>query len=106
VGIYLNSDEIDALYESIHRLTQPHVVCSPELVKKIARRFHSTNYTRLDAALKIYWELSEGRHTESMAGGFINALREEKASQTEKAEAKKFVKQSLKNFWTKEGASK
>ena len=105
MGIYLSSESTEALYASIHRLTQQHVTCTLAQSKKAASRFHDRAYTRLDAALKIYWELSENR-TGGMASVYLERLRDDVVEDAEKVQYKKIVKQSLKNFWLEEVEAK
>jgi hypothetical protein len=101
MGIYLSQESTEDLYASIHRITQQHVTCTLEQSKRAAKRFHDTRYTRIDAALNIYWELSENRMG-GKASVYLESLREDVEEDAEKVEVKQFVVTSLKNFWLEE----
>lgn len=99
MGIYMSTDEAEALYTSIHRFAQKHVAnCTLEQVKSVAREFHDSNATRLDYALKIHWQLVEDRISSHPVKNFLDKLEDltlKAKVEVQQAEA------DIKNYWTK-----
>lgn len=101
--MYMSPTDVESLYASIHRLAQQHVPdCTIEQVKKVARRFHDYNSTRLQNAFMLYWQLSEGRIKDTSADTLLEYLQKETALEKKHNATKKSapVAPSLRDYWT------
>lgn len=94
----------EQVYSSIHRLAKPHIPdCTVNQVKRIAKRFHDRNTTRIHYAFILYWQLSEKEYEAYPAEPFLRLLKELVEADQKKSGYKQVVRSALKNFWIEQG---
>jgi hypothetical protein len=98
--MYVNPQDIEALYTSIHRLAQQHVPgCTIEQVRKSANRFYGSGMTRVQGAFYLYWELAESRLEGSYAERFIELLRQKVEEVTRREQKRKEEATAIRDYW-------
>jgi hypothetical protein len=103
--MYVNPQDIEALYTSIHRLAQQHVPgCTIEQVRKSANRFYGGGMTRVQSAFFIYWELAESRLEDSYASRFLVLVREKVEEVAAREQQRKEEATAIRDYW-KQGES-
>jgi len=90
MSVHMNIQELELLYQNIHRLAKERVHgATYEQVRQALKTFHDGSATRLDFAFKIYWQLQEKQNFYP-ASSFIEDLEELQG----------ITRNSLKDYWT------